>query len=46
MTTAPSSPPEPPLVLSLDIGTSSIRASVWDSRGQPVPGLEEKATYP
>jgi gluconokinase len=46
MTTAPSSPPEPPLVLSLDIGTSSIRASVWDSRGQPVPGLAEKATYP
>jgi gluconokinase len=44
MDTSPSR--EPPLVLSLDIGTSSIRASVWDSRGQPVPEAAAKVTYP
>jgi gluconokinase len=32
-------------VLSLDIGTSSIRASLWDRQARPVPGLESKVTY-
>lgn len=40
------STPAPPLVLSLDIGTSSIRASLWDREGNPVAGLAAKTTYP
>ena len=46
MTTTPAPTPEPPLVLSLDIGTSSIRASVWDRAANPVAGLAAKMTYP
>jgi gluconokinase len=35
-----------PLVLSLDIGSSSIRAMVFDAQGQDVAGLAVKTTYP
>ncbi len=37
---------ERPLVLSLDLGTSSIRVMVFDARGQDVAGLVARATYP
>ena len=30
---------EPPFVVALDVGSSSIRASVFDAAGQAVPGL-------
>jgi gluconokinase len=46
MAATSSSPPESPWVLSLDIGTSSIRASVWDRTGNPVPEWASKVKYP
>ena len=35
-----------PLVLALDIGTSSVRALLFDARGLPVEGMAARATYP
>jgi gluconokinase len=32
--------PEPPYVLALDIGTSSVRAALYDRLGRGVPGVE------
>ena len=37
--------PTGPLILSLDIGTSSIRASLWDGQANPLPALASKVTY-
>jgi gluconokinase len=37
--------PQPPFVLSLDIGTSSIRASLWDDAANPVPEAAAKVAY-
>lgn len=34
-----------PAVLSLDIGSSSVRASLYDTSGDPVPGAEGKLSY-
>ena len=36
---------EPPWILSLDIGTSSIRARVFDALGREVEGLGARGTY-
>jgi len=36
---------EPPFVLSLDVGTSSTRALLFDARGRRVPGIQAKATH-
>lgn len=34
-----------PMILSLDVGTSSTRAIVFDAAGSAVPGIEAQATY-
>lgn len=34
-----------PLVLALDVGTSSVRAIVHDARGRPVPGADAHQAY-
>lgn len=34
-----------PLVLSLDVGSSSLRASLYDGAGHAIDGLEIKTTY-
>jgi gluconokinase len=36
---------EPPLVLALDVGTSSCRGSLWDARGRRIEGIECQHTY-
>ncbi len=36
---------EPPLIVALDIGTSSVRALCFDRRGCPLAGLEGRAAY-
>ncbi len=36
---------ESPLILSLDIGTSSVRASLFDRLGRAVEGLEARQTH-
>ena len=36
---------EPPLILALDIGTSSIRAVLFDRLGRTVQGLSSRARY-
>jgi len=36
---------EPPLVVSIDIGTSSIRASIFDRTGRSVEGLEARRAH-
>ncbi|MGH7361080.1 MAG: FGGY family carbohydrate kinase, partial [Candidatus Methylomirabilales bacterium] len=36
---------EPPLIVALDIGTSSVRALLFDRRGFALAGLEERAAY-
>jgi gluconokinase len=36
---------EPPLVLTLDIGTSSARALLFDRNARPVEGLEARRTH-
>lgn len=36
---------EPPLIVALDIGTSSVRALIFDRRGCPLAGLEGRAAY-
>jgi gluconokinase len=38
-TNQPHAGPDPPLILTLDIGTSSTRAMLFDRHAQPVPGL-------
>lgn len=35
-----------PLVLTLDVGTSSVRALLFDQSARPVPGSETKFEYP
>lgn len=35
----------PPLILSLDIGTSSIRALLFDAQGRPVRGMAARGAY-
>lgn len=35
----------PPLVLSIDVGSSSVRAGVYDARGEAVAGASQHATY-
>lgn len=35
----------PPHIAALDIGTSSVRASLFDSRGRPVEGVQSQAIY-
>lgn len=37
---------ETPFILTIDIGTSSIRAFVYDARGRDVPGLRAQAPTP
>lgn len=34
-----------PVILALDIGTSSTRAILYDARGQAVPGVNTRQTY-
>lgn len=36
---------EPPLVVSIDIGTSSIRASIFDRTGRSVEGMEARGAH-
>ena len=36
---------EPPLVVSIDIGTSSIRASIFDRTGRSVEGMEVRRAH-
>jgi gluconokinase len=36
---------EPPLIVSIDIGTSSIRAMIFDGRGRTVEGLEARRAH-
>lgn len=36
----------PPLVLALDLGTSSLRALLFDREGQAIEGTEEQLRYP
>ncbi len=36
---------QPPLVLTLDVGSSSLRGSLYDSQGHALDGLEIKSTY-
>ena len=44
MTLIPSSQAESPLVLALDIGTSSNRAMLFDAQGRTVAGLDARQT--
>ena len=37
--------PPPPLVLALDVGTSSIRALFYDGNGKAVDGIDGRVTY-
>jgi gluconokinase len=46
MPTIPREQAQLPLVLSLDIGSSSIRTMVFDARGDDLAGLGMKSTYP
>jgi gluconokinase len=39
------SAPEGPLVLSLDVGTSSVRAMIWDRNGDWMPGWETEIEH-
>jgi gluconokinase len=41
----PSTPAEP-LILTLDIGTSSIRAMLFDGEARPIPGLDARVETP
>lgn len=34
-----------PFILALDVGTSSTRALLFDSKGQAVPGIQSQETY-
>jgi gluconokinase len=36
---------EPPYVLTIDAGTSSVRALLFDRRARPVPGVEGRRVY-
>src|SRR5207247_1339415 len=46
MPTIPREQAQPPLVLSLDIGSSSIRAMLFDAQARDLAGLAAKTTYP
>ena len=35
----------PPLIVALDLGTSSARALLFDGRGRNLPGLEAQIPY-
>src|SRR5256712_2237056 len=35
----------PPMVIALDVGTSSTRASLYDSAGHPIPGRMRQVPY-
>ncbi|MBI3003165.1 MAG: gluconokinase [candidate division NC10 bacterium] len=37
--------PDPPAVVALDLGTSSVRALLFDRRGRALPGREGRAAY-
>jgi gluconokinase len=37
--------PEPPLTLTLDIGTSSTRALLWDASGREIEGAHAQSQY-
>src|SRR5712692_6134110 len=37
---------QPPLVLALDVGTSSVRALVYDAAGRVIAGAAAQAAYP
>ena len=45
MPTVPRSEARAPLTLAVDAGTSSVRALVFDQRGNPVAGAEEQLSY-
>jgi len=45
MPTVPPPDAATPLVLALDLGTSSLRAIAFDAQGRPVPGTEEQIPY-
>ncbi|MBC8233340.1 gluconokinase [bacterium] len=45
MSTITINQPELPLILSLDIGTSSVRAMLFDRLGRAVEGLAARGTY-
>ena len=36
---------EPPFVLAIDVGSSSVRASLFDARAQPVEGADARAVH-
>jgi len=40
------SAPSTPLIAALDIGTSSVRAMLFDARGRPVPGAQASVATP
>jgi gluconokinase len=40
-----SPPPEPPYILALDIGTSSVRALLFDAKGTTIPNAYSQHTY-
>jgi len=37
-TPAPDTPPRPPLIVTLDVGSSSVRALGFDTAGRALPG--------
>jgi gluconokinase len=45
MTARTPAPAEAPLVLALDVGSSSVRARAFDGRGGPVSGLQSSREY-
>ncbi|HWQ13812.1 MAG TPA: gluconokinase [Roseiflexaceae bacterium] len=45
MTAIPPADAEPPLVLTIDVGTSSVRTMLFDARGRPLEGVGARETY-
>lgn len=45
MSTVPVRQADPPLVIAVDIGTSSIRAALFDRRGRAVEGMEARRPH-
>src|SRR5512134_2044126 len=45
MTTAAPHDTEPPLILTIDVGTSSTRALLFDARGRAVDGVAAQERY-
>ncbi len=41
----PSQPPRPPFVLAIDVGTSSVRALLFDATGRAVPKAQAQLPY-